>query len=220
MPRRVRDGGDPGDEFKPMQSKADKLERGKRAAAIYYEKNRDDIRVKRRIQMAEKRAAVKAKCRGVGKLPKLDAKLEAAEVTVKAEHRGSGKPLKWSEKLEPAKVELQGQDQASTGLDDQDLEAARQEHRVQGKLFVNDDLGEELPGSDELPDTDQNEEEVDERRPLTPEPSGSFHYRRGTRHRLPTPSFDSPSPDASGKLPSLYDKMDKAYGLDSSTRPF
>lgn len=80
------------------------------------------------------RAAVKAKRRGVGKLPKLDAKLEAAEVTVKAEHRGSGKPLKWSEKLEPAKVELQGQDQASTGLDDQDLEAARCLLEMRGDL--------------------------------------------------------------------------------------
>jgi hypothetical protein len=98
------------------------------------------------------------------------------------------------------------------------------------------DWADDLPGSDDLLDTEASEVEQDmgTARPLTPIPPNSpryaefmsdekLHtdeYRRRQRLRLPTPISDSPSPDNSGKMPSLYDKMDDAYGLDSRTRPF
>ncbi|KAJ7292452.1 hypothetical protein C8J57DRAFT_1456950 [Mycena rebaudengoi] len=69
---------------KLRQSKAEKLERGKLASAAYYAKNREGIRTKRRIQMAEKRAALKAKRRISDSRLRLKTGLEPTDVGLRS----------------------------------------------------------------------------------------------------------------------------------------
>ncbi|KAJ7268266.1 hypothetical protein C8J57DRAFT_1227986 [Mycena rebaudengoi] len=215
------------------QSKPDQLEKERQRVAAYYEKkyvqklspmlsngsryksltSKADIRKKRRLQMAEKRAKVKAKRRVSEKRVKSNPVvaregLDLQEFVLPPPHEAA-----LANKRDPRS--------STTHSEHQDLEAAHSLLHMRGDLEIQQkDWADDLPGSDDLLDTEASEVEQDmgTARPLTPIPPNS--PRRRQRLRLPTPISDSPSPDNSGKMPSLYDKMDDAYGLDSRTRPF
>ncbi|KAJ7264659.1 hypothetical protein C8J57DRAFT_1623547 [Mycena rebaudengoi] len=144
MRRHPRAVPNPGDDFKLRLSKAEKLERGKLASAAYYVKNRDDIRAKRRIQMAAKRATLKSKRRVSEKLGELKA-------------------------VEPVDVELPNDIQSLLsdrveGSQGRDLEAAQCLLEMHGVVQAPSEQvqckdWDDLPDSDEVQDTDESEGE-------------------------------------------------------------
>ncbi|KAJ7214192.1 hypothetical protein C8J57DRAFT_1255818 [Mycena rebaudengoi] len=192
------------------QSKPDQLEKERRRVAAYYEKKwlKNDLGALNCFQGESEGQTARSEKRVKSNPVVAREGLDLQEFVLPPPHEAA-----LANKRDPRS--------STTHSEHQDLEAAHSLLHMRGDLEIQQkDWADDLPGSDDLLDTEASEVEQDmgTARPLTPIPPNS--PRRRQRLRLPTPISDSPSPDNSGKMPSLYDKMDDAYGLDSRTRPF
>ncbi|KAJ7697368.1 hypothetical protein B0H17DRAFT_1130355 [Mycena rosella] len=185
-----------------MKVTADKKARANAASKAYYQKNAEIIREKRRTQMADKRAAVKAKRRRKDK-PK-----SVVAQTIAMTHALGAQSLTSAEREVSETLAAMWQNGKVIG---------EGQKRVTLTKTGYDPTQETTDADADDEESSDEEHEPGERRrraaayPYTPSPSGGGSGRKwkGGKLRLATPASSS-SPEPQGNLPSLYDKLGKA----------
>ncbi|KAJ6499596.1 hypothetical protein C8R47DRAFT_1068524 [Mycena vitilis] len=216
----------------PTDSEPTAAEKKKRAAAAYYQKNAERLREKRRVQMAQKRAEVKAKRRRSDK-PRTK-KTQVAQVHL--EQSAGGEASQYDDSTEEAGEEVDSTVNIGRALNEAEIEASEtlatmwltstQPQEIRNtrhnppspkwdvETMIDEDEPTEEEGSEGEPELGARASAPPVAYPNTPPPLGwpfaSTAVRRRRRLRCPTPTLSpTPSPEPQWRMPSFVDYLDQ-----------